>query len=581
MIRRRILAATAAACLAIAAVAPAAHAAKPANPGKPATPGQPAAAAANRLQDLQVLSITDFHGALAPGGTVTIDGVRTPAGGVAYLATHLEALREGQQRSVTFSVGDNVGATPLVSAAFHDEPTIEALNLLGTDASTIGNHEFDEGYRELLRLVNGGCLDDGDGMDNQNSCPDGTYDGADFPFVAANVFYADTDESLLPAYTIVKEKGIKIGVIGAVLEQTPDIVTASGVAGLEFTDEVEAINKASAELTAQGINTQFVLVHQGASADPSDYRATCADGAIVSGPVVEIAEAIAPAVDLVMTGHVHSSWVCSIDDPAGQPRLVTEAMSAGRIITEHSLHYDPKSKDIVRETATATNHLVSRDVTPDATLQALVDRYAALVAPIADRVIGSLTGSATRTPAAGYADSNLGNLIADAQLADDTIIGMYEPPVIAFMNPGGIRADMDAGEVTYGEAFTVQPFNNYLVSLSLTGDQIYALLTEQVTGANAGSNKVLQVSEGFSYTLTRTGAVDGSVLLDGVAIDRNATYRVVTNNFLADGGDGFATFRLGTDRLIGGLDIDAFADYLIATSPTTPPSSGRIVDQRG
>lgn len=565
MFNRRNLAAVAAGCLALTAfIAPNVEA-KPDN-------------AQNRLQDLQVLSITDFHGALETGGTVTVDGVRVPAGGAAYLATHLHNLRDGEQRSVTFSVGDNVGATPLVSAAFYDEPTIEALNLLGVDASTIGNHEFDQGYREMLRLINGGCLPDGDGSGNKNSCPDGSFAGAEYPYVAANVFYADTDQTVLPAYTVINEKGIKIGVIGAILEQTPDIVTAAGVKGLEFTDEAEAINKASAELIAKGINTQFVLVHQGARASSSAYTATCESGATVTGPVVDIAAQISPAVDLVMTGHAHNSWVCSLKDPAGQPRLVTEAMSAGRIITEANLQYDPKTKDIVRATAQATNHLVTRDVTPDPVLQAHVKTYLDLVAPIANRVIGNLTTEATRTPAPGFGDSSLGNLIADAQVADDTIVGLYAAPQIAFMNPGGIRTDLDAGDVTYGEAFAVQPFSNYLVSMDLTGDQIYTLLAQQVTGANAGTgNKILQVSAGFSYTLGATGAVEGTVMLNGEPISRTATYRVVVNSFLADGGDGFAVLTAGTNRLIGGVDIDAFADYLAENNPTTPPPSSRIV----
>ncbi|WP_342372655.1 5'-nucleotidase C-terminal domain-containing protein [Propioniciclava soli] len=324
-----------------------------------------------------------------------------------------------------------------------------------------------------------------------------------------------------------------------------------------------------------------MLVHEGARPDTTAYTADCADGTTVSGPVIEIAEDIAPAVDLVMTGHSHQAWVCSIDDPAGQPRLVTQAMSSGRIITEHNLQYDPRTKDVVRASAHATNHLVTRDVAPDPRLQRHVDRYAALVQPIANRVIGTLTAPADRTPAPGFGDSPLGNLIADGQLADPTVVGTFGEPVIAFMNPGGIRADLDAGEVTYGEAFAVQPFSNYLVSLTLTGDQIYTLLAQQVTGANSpasgGYTKILQVSEGFTYTLGATGAIEGSVTLNGTPIDRSASYRIVTNNFLADGGDGFPVFSSGTDRYFGGVDIDAFAEHLATTSPVTPPASGRIV----
>ncbi len=543
-------------------------------PGKAQGPTQ-------RLQNLQVLSITDFHGNLKP---TTIKNMPGSYGGVAYLATHLNQLREGQANTITLANGDNVGASPLISAAFHDEPTIEAFNKMGVDASTIGNHDFDEGYQEMLRLINGGCLPDGDGAANQNSCPDGTYAGADFPFVAANVFYAGTDKTVLPPYTVLTQHGIKIGVIGAVLKDTPAIVTAAGVAGLTFTDEVPAINKASAELTKQGINTQIVLVHQGGYAGAGSdaaYTANCADGSQVNGAVVPIAQQASPAVDYIVTGHAHQEWVCTMKDPAGMPRLVTEARSYGQVITEAVLPYDPKTKDIVRGLATAQNHYVTNDVAPDPTLQSLVDKYDKLVAPIAARVIGSLTAPVTRLGAQGYGDTSLGNLIADAQLADPSVVSGGTKPVIAFMNPGGIRADLDAGDVTFGEAFAVQPFNNYLVSMDLTGAQIYQLLAEQVSGKNSpstgGYNKILQVSAGFTYTLGATGAVDGSVKLNGTPIDKTATYRIVTNNFLSDGGDNFPTFTSGTAKLIGGLDIDAFAAYLTDSSPVTPVAPSRIV----
>ena len=266
---------------------PAAQKAKPgkAKPGK-AKPGHPGGhhgkrPAPGRLLPVQLLSFNDFHGNLEPPsgssgrnvvdhrlvtddkGVTTAGDVTTDAGGAEYLATHLRQARKGHPASLTVAAGDLIGASPLLSAAFHDEPTIESMNKLGLDVSAVGNHEFDEGYKELQRMADGGCIADGDGEDNQNSCPDGTFAGADFDYLAANVKYAGTDESILPSYTIKNVKGARIGFIGMTLKDTPDIVTASGVAGLEFTDEVATANRLVPVLKRKGVNAIVVLIHQG------------------------------------------------------------------------------------------------------------------------------------------------------------------------------------------------------------------------------------------------------------------------------------------------------------------------------
>jgi 5'-nucleotidase len=289
---------------------------------------------------------------------------------------------------------------------------------------------------------------------------------------------------------------------------------------------------------------------------------------------------------MVISGHTHQPYVCSVKDPAGRPRLLTSASSFGRLFTETSLLYDRRTHDIVRSSVEGSNVQVTRDVTPDSGQTALINLYKELVKPIASKVIGHVTSDVTKT-ANPAGESQLGDLIADAQLADDSVVTGGQTPVIAFMNPGGIRADLTfanspysepAGDVTYDEAFTVQPFNNFLVSMTLTGAQIYQLLAEQVTGANAGvsNNKILQVSNGFSYQRGASGPVEGSVKLNGTPIDKAASYRIVTNNFLSDGGDGFPTFKSGTAKYFGGLDIDAFSDYLTAKSPYTPGALTRI-----
>lgn len=566
--------------------------------------------------DIQLLSFNDFHGNLEPpsgsSGRIVVDhridpetgkavDVTQNVGGVEYLATHLARARAGHEHSLTVAAGDIVGASPLLSAAFHDEPTIEAMNLLGLDVTAVGNHEFDEGYQELQRMQAGGCLDDGDGENNQDSCPDGSFGGADFDFLAANVRYAGSDETILPAYTVKNLHGAKIGFIGMTLEDTPSIVTASGVAGLDFTDEVETANALVPVLREQGVNAIVVLLHQGGqpakqtwtdahgtewSVNPN-YDYTCGGGGSLvpaRSPVLPIAAGLDPQIDMIVSGHTHQPYVCNVADPAGQDRLVTSASSFGRLFTETTLRYDRRTQDIVRASVEGANVPVTRTVPRDTGLTDLIATYKELVRPIASEVIGQVTADVT-DDANAAGESQLGDLIADAQLADDSTVVDGQVPVIAFMNPGGIRTDLTfvnspygepAGAVTYEEAFSVQPFNNYLVSMTLTGQDIYDLLAQQVTGANAGNRKVLQVSEGFRYRLGPAGAVDGSVTLHGTPIDRAGSYRIVTNNFLADGGDGFPAFLEGADRYFGGLDIDAFADHLAAVSPYTPGPLTRI-----
>ncbi|WP_347976223.1 bifunctional metallophosphatase/5'-nucleotidase [Microbacterium sp. ProA8] len=550
--------------------------------------------------EIQLLSFNDFHGNLEPPagssgrlnlpGGVTTDTLTPPGvGGVEYLATHLAQARQGHEKnSLTVAAGDLIGASPLLSGAFHDEPSIEALNALHLDVSAVGNHEFDEGYVELLRMADGGCLDDGDGANNQNSCPDGSFAGADFDFLAANVVYDGTNETILPAYSVENVRGAKIGFIGMTLEETPDIVTAAGVAGLDFKDEVETANALVPVLRAQGVNAIVVLIHQGGTPPSSAaYNAACGNGAEIAAnsPIIPIAQNLDPAIDLIVSGHTHAPYICNIKDPAGQDRLVTSASSFGRLYTETNLTYDRRTKDIVRTSVESANMLVTRNVDRDPVQTDLIAKYKELVAPIASEVIGSIASTIDRTTNAG-GESALGDLIADAQLADPSVIGPYAAPQIALMNPGGIRTDLTysasawgeaPGEVTYEEAFNVQPFNNYLVSLDLTGAEIKQLLVQQWSGANAAQPKILQVSEGFAYTYS--GTTLGTVTLNGAPLVDTTVYRVVTNNFLAGGGDGFPTFLAADNVYYGGLDIDAFAAYLSANSPYAPTPLDRIIKQ--
>ena len=569
-----------------------------------------------RYQPIQILSFNDFHGNLEPpsgsGGRIVVDhkidpvthkpvDVTRDTGGVEYLATHLEQARKGHKDSLTVAAGDIIGASPLLSAAFHDEPTIQAMNKLGLDVTSVGNHEFDEGYRELQRMRYGGCIDDGDGANNQNSCAAGPFTGSTFDYLAANVKYQGTNKTILPPYAIKKVHGAKIGFIGMTLKDTPSIVTASGIKGLDFTDEVTTANALVPVLKKKGVNAIVVLIHQGGTPAQQNWTApdgtvypvnptydyTCAKGGnliAASSPILGISAKLDPAIDMVVSGHTHQPYVCNVKDPKGHDRLLTSASSFGRLFTETDLTFDRKKNDIVRASVKGANMLVTRDVAKDPAETALIAQYKELVRPIASKVIGQITADVTRTPnEAG--ETPLGDLIADAQLADPSTVTGGKKPVIAFMNPGGIRADLTyanspygepPGDVTFDEAFTVQPFNNYLVSMDLTGQNIYDLLAQQVTGSNAGFMKILQVSKGFSYQLGPAGAVEGTVKLNGTPINKASTYRIVTNNFLSDGGDGFGAFTSGTGKYFGGLDIDAFANYLPTVSPYTPGPLTRI-----
>jgi 5'-nucleotidase len=616
----RAIAVSAAAGLAVTMSAGTAGAASDHNPGK----GQGQGKGHHRTTDIQILSFNDFHGNLEPpsgssgrlttGYTETqVDGLfsATPttvnAGGVEYLATHLAQARKGQRNSVTVAAGDLVGASPLLSAAFHDEPTVESMNALGLEASAVGNHEFDEGYRELQRLASGGCLDDGDGANNQNSCAAHEFEGADFAYLAANVKYAGTNKTILPPYWIKSfSGGAKIAFIGMTLKDTPTIVTKSGVEGLEFTDEAQTANALVPLLRKKGVKAIVVLIHQGGTPATTTYTAehgtynvappydaTCStevkDG--VKGaqltddsPILDISRKLDPQIDMVISGHTHQPYVCTQADPAGHERLITSASSFGRLFTNTHLTYDLNRRDIVRSSVEGSNVVVDRDVVKDATQTGIIATYNELVQPIANKVIGQITTATMPKTSAADPETSLGRLIADAQLHDASVVSTGVVPQIAFMNPGGIRTDLVAdadGNITYGAAFSVQPFNNYVVSFDLTGQQIFDVLEEQFSGKNAPAPKLLQVSEGFTYSYS-AGAPEGSkvdtstVMLNGVPLDAGTTYRVVANSFLSDGGDNFATFAEGTNKLIGGLDIDAFATYLTANSPYSPIETDRI-----
>jgi 5'-nucleotidase len=567
---------------------------------------------------VQLLAINDLHGHLAPNtpGTIQVgccnpvvnaSGVQTgwtqktvPAGGIAYLATHIKSLRKTNDNTITVGAGDLIGASPLVSALFHDEPTIEALNSIGMDVSGVGNHEFDEGVDELLRMRYGD-QHGGDGCHPVDGCQDGTpFGGSIFEYLAANVFFAGTDTTILPPYEVRKVGNAKIAFIGLTFEGTPTVVTPSGVAGLEFRPEVQTVNALVDELREeQRVNAFVVLLHQGGTqrppaptfpgpADQPDAYTDVNRCVNFNGPEMEqIATGLDPRVSVIVSAHTHQPYVCRM---AG--KLVTSAASFGRVVTDIDLTIDGPSSAITA--ATATNRIVTQDVAQDKRAKGILDKYTTLSAPLANRVIGRITAdirSARDTPSGQNAagEQPMGDVIADAMLEATTPTD-FGGAKAAFMNSGGVRAGLiydqisggeQPGEVTYAEAFTVQPFGNTIVVKTCTGQQIYDVLNQQFNNPAAGSNRIMLPSANVHYQWTTSGGphvVDGSVSFDGGAtpIDKAATYRIAVNNFMADGGDNYTVFRSCTDPLGGEVDLDAFGRYLGAHSPVAPPPLNRI-----
>jgi 5'-nucleotidase len=585
---RRIAVASAAVLATLGALA----AAAPAQAG----PARPTGHHPSRTTDLQLLALNDLHGNLEPpagsSGRVTeLEGDGTTksvdAGGVEYLASSLRTARQGHARSLTVAAGDIVGASPLLSGLFHDEPTVEAMNKLGLDVTSVGNHEFDEGKDELLRLQNGGCHP-------VDGCYDTgrTFTGADYPILSANVINEKTNKPLLRPYTVKNVKGVRVGFIGVTLKGTPDIVSAAGVKGLKFLDEATTINKYTRVLERQGVHAIVALIHEGGYPTSSAYNYDCdagGSGSGLSGPIVDIAKKVSPDVDTLVTAHTHNAYVCTIPDPAGHPRLVTSAASYGRLFTELDMRYDWRTHDVVRASVKGANHVVDRTQAKAADMTRLIDYWKTLAAPVANKSIGYISKDITRNDEDGD-ESPLGDLIADAQLEYGKSLDSGAD--LALMNPGGIRADLvyaasgseGDGVVTYGEGFAVQPFSNTVNLKDLTGAQLITLLQQQVSASNEAVPKILQVSDGVTYTLdmTKSGAdrvVADSIRINGQPVDPTATYRVAMNSFLAGGGDGFTELANGTNQLVGGDDLAALVDYLTAHSSASAPYAPTAADR--
>jgi 5'-nucleotidase len=552
----------------------------------------------------QFLSYNDFHGAIDPpsgsGAVVNAAGTSTPAGGGEYLATWLKRLRaearaEGRS-TLTVGAGDLIGGSPLVSAAFHDEPTIELMNEIGLQISSVGNHEFDEGVAELIRIQRGGCHP-------VDGCQDGDgFGGADFTYLAANTIDRKTGLPILPPIDIRFVGGVPVGFVGLTLEGTAGIVNPAGIRNVRFADEVETANKWGNLLKLFGVKAQVLLLHEGGSQGAATPTPGVSDCTNFSGPVVPIVAGLNPEFGLVVSGHTHRFYSCTLPNARGTS-VVTSAGTNGQLVTDIDYALDRRTGRFAE--ITAKNVIVENGVpdgnggwkrdtngaylrnpdTVDPAAKRVADKYRTAVAPIANRVVGAITQDITRTPTAA-GETPLGDVIADAQLARTTGDGAQ----IALMNPGGIRADFDAesspggeatGQITYGEAFTVQPFNNLVVTQTFTGAQLKDVLEQQFAGYKGQSTtKILQVSNGFAYTWSASaplGSKVSNLTLNDVPIDPAASYRVTTNDFLANGGDGFSGLTAGTGRTTApGFDVDALVAYLGAGAPVAPGPADRI-----
>jgi 5'-nucleotidase len=557
--------------------------------------------------DVHLLAFNDLHGNLEAAGN-NIYGQF--AGGAAYLA---KAVKDRQalygDHQATVFAGDNIGASPLANGLFFEEPITIASNLMNVDFASVGNHEFDKGSAELLRIQNGGC--------NPAGCtaapyalPDGSttnvFPGADYQYLSANVVVDATGKTLLPAFATKRfstdtGRHFEVGFIGEVLEATPTIVTPAGVAGLTFQDEADAANRAVAKLERRGVDTSVLVIHEGGFQTTAALNG-CA-GNLAGSAIADIASRLDPSIKVIVSAHTHAEYRCTIT-AGGVTRLITSASSFGRVLTDITLTVDNKTGELAQ--AEATNTVIANALNtpgpgvvriPDPTREdpqvaAVVAQYVTASAPLANQVIGRIQGDLTRTGTL-QGESALGDVIADAQLVATQPANLGGARV-AFMNPGGIRADMRTtdvssggeavGEVTYGEAFLVQPFGNSLVTKTMTGDMLRRLLQQQFPGCGSvNTTRILQVSATFSYEQDPAGTTCasriGRMFIDGVEVAPADSFRVTMNNFLATGGDGFTVFNEGTNALGGAQDIDALVAAFRAAEPAgvaVPPRT-RIV----
>jgi 5'-nucleotidase len=544
---------------------------------------------------VRVIGFNDFHGNLQSPGTFGVNlnvppASRPAVGGGEFLAAHVAKLKSQNPLNVVVGAGDSIGASPLISALFNDEPAVEVLNRIGLEFNSVGNHEFDKGSAELLRLQNGGCKADGTGCKGASVGTPVPFEGARFKWLSANVIATATGKPLLPSHGIKKFGKAEVAFIGMTLQATPTIVTPSGVAGLEFRDEADTVNALVPKLRREGAQAVVVLVHEGGFQSPGISDINGCDGNLAGSAIAEIVSRMSDEVDAVVSGHTHAAYNCMLPTASGKLIPVTSSSAFGRVLTTLDLVIETKKHEVIA--VRASNSLVDRTdatVTPNAQVASIITSYNALVSPIAGQVIGSITADLPNTAADGACNMPAGDLVADAML-DATSAADFGGAAFALMNRGGVRnpgflfaagpAGEGNGNVTYGEGFTVQPFGNSMVTMTLTAQQIKNVLEEQFAGCRgqgATTTRIMLPSAGFSYTwdgskacdlrvanvkLASGGVTETIVDAAGVVLDPLKPYRVTVNNFMATGGDGYATLLGGASLLGGAQDIDALVAYM-------------------
>ena len=540
------------------------------------------------VREVQILALNDFHGNLEPPG-ISYEGAKgkTPVGGAAYLANALKATRTGA--SITVAAGDLISASPLVSSLFYDEPTIDALDLAGLNLASVGNHEFDRGADELKRMQAGGCRAK-QPNEQRTSCPAGTrFDGAQFQYLAANVRTAD-GATLFPGTALRDIGGTKVGFVGMTLKATASLVSPGGVAGLTFEDEAATANAAVEPLLAAGAKTVVLLIHEGGATTGAYDDKSCPG---LSGAILAITDKLDPRIRTVVTGHTHQAYLCRLPIAGGGERLMTSSGRYGGLVADIRLTFAPDGTlsgqtanfvEVQGEPITTPGKEVPinaavRRFDADPAVAALVARYKAAAAPIAEQPIGRLGFSVAQRDPDLISPGAL--FISDAMLhvARDPAKGGAD---VALMNTGGARADLAGGEVSYGDLFRLQPFENALVTVSLTGAELKAVL-EQIfdsgTNSAARPNYILP-SANMTFSVDRSRAAGPRVFdirIDGRPLDPAREYRVVTNNFLASGGDNFTAFAVGRRAVDGGNDLAATAVY-IQSGKAKPPTK-RVTDK--
>jgi 5'-nucleotidase len=524
----------------------------------------------SNLTEIQLVTLNDFHGNLeaskytwdsaAGGGERVIQ-----AGGIDTLGAALQAWRKQDPELLLVGAGDLIGASPAISSMWADEPTIGAMNLLGLRATSVGNHEFDQGRIELLRQQKGGCVS----PRADKACKfEGTYQGAQFQYLAANVIDMVTRKPVLPAYKIETAHGVKVGFIGTVLREAAESALASGMAGLEFVDEADAINRQLPELRKQGVGVFVVLLHQGGRTTDKFDQQECAN---LTGPITNVVKRLDPAIRLVISGHSHQGYLCKVDG-----RLVTQADMGGHVLSRIKLTVDTET-NTVRDLSAAQEVMVPGTWPADPALTAYLKKSRERSTAALAQAIATLAVPSVKREKESARESALGDLVADSMLYAARPFGAQ----IALQNPGGIRQDLETAEgnrVTLGHAMAVLPFGNTMVAMNLRGAQIVDLLEQQWIGGREAKRGLLQVSEGFWYEWDPalpegSRVLPGSVKLNGVPLQMDSSYRVVTNNFLAEGGDGFPGFTKGSNRAPTSIrDIDALTSYLIKREQDKKPA---------